>query len=322
MGRQAEPRPARWVVGGAFGSADARWHADPEDDPAEVAAAWLQHRLLRRIAARMGTAEVAPAEVARRIGKPERSTYRAVRGERLVPLDELVAWAAAFGTELFDDFPDSVSDLLPPGVPALAGDGGPGAAQPMRFVRRTALTDVPWAEVTVELATWLDATRACGTTHFLDPRVLLHALVTALFRHGVPPGVAHPGSNLGPHAEAWFDDPHPAVLVVVVDLDDSADREHSVAATRRVVEALFAAAGHDDADTRLVCQVLGRRAKERLDGYVERDGDRLRLPFDRLRVLPGSDERGPANLSGRELTEAEATEAVILVWSVDKPDLV
>lgn len=321
MGRQPDPRPAQWLAGGAFGSSDARWHATPDDDPAEVAAAWLQHRLLRRIAERMGTDEVAAAELARRIGRPERSTYRAVRGERPVSLGELMAWAGAVGLELFQDFPESVAELLPPDVPALVPNWRPGAGQPMRFVRRSNISEVEWGGVATQLAAWLAAAKANGTVQFVAPRVVLHAVVTDLFRRGVPPGVAHPGSPEGTHAEVWFDDPQPAVLVTEVDLGDPASREAALAATRRAIGAAFAAAQHD-ADTRLVCLVLSRRAKERLDGYVEQiGGGWIQLPFERLRSLPDGDKFA-ATLTGHALGQMETADGAVLVWSVEKPDVV
>lgn len=183
------------------------------------------------------------------------------------------------------------------------------------------IAEIPWAPVAGELAGWLDATRAAGTTQFVDARVVLHTVVAGLFRRGVPPGVAHPGVYFGTHAEAWFDDPHPAVLVVAVDFDESANREQALTATRRVVDAAFIAA-HHDADSRLVCVALSRRAKERLDGFLEpSDGDRIRLPFDRLRALPGGGDKLGAMLSGRALCEAKAADGVVLVWSVEKPDV-
>jgi hypothetical protein len=191
----------------------------------------------------------------------------------------------------------------------------------MRFVRRSNISEVEWSGVVTELAAWLAAAKASGTVQFVAPQVVMHAVVTDLFRRGVPPGVAHPGSAEGRHAEAWFDDPQPAVLVTEVDLGDPASREAALAATRRAIGAAFAAAQHD-ADTRLVCLVLNRRAKERLDGYVERmGGGRIQLPFERLRSLPDGDKFA-ATLTGHALGQMETADGAVLVWSVEKPDVV
>lgn len=188
MSREPELVPNAWVDQGFGLDPDASWEVDARvDRPAQIAAAYLQHRLLLRL--REQGPGLKGKDLAEVIGKSEPTASRVITGGRVLGLDDLVALAFAGGVDLRSLLDDRLERLLPSGVPQIRPNWHEGDWKPAEFVDEGDVGGLPWKMVVDSIAAWVETESGAQRLHLLSSHVLSYRLVAELADRGVEGGV-------------------------------------------------------------------------------------------------------------------------------------
>lgn len=184
--------PARFVVEGNFRGA-VSWRPQDTDEPAAVAAAFVQQQLVAAVR-RSVRRDVSAAEVARAVGRqPDDRTVADVwAGRRAIALPMLLDIALVFGVSPLptsDDPGTTLSLLFPPPYGGMLSGWVPGEGRPM-FRRPGVPSEPDWDQVAEHVAArWGDQVRD-GVSHLVRASVIAYAVVDGLAAAGVPPALA------------------------------------------------------------------------------------------------------------------------------------
>lgn len=131
-----------------FGRSGAQWVVTLQDDPAEVAAAYLQHRLVLQL----GSSHELDASTAGQLmgTSDRRTTERRVRGQQAIPLVELVRSALSGLDDPAGIIPDEPTEWFPAEARHLLSAWGPGL--PLVFTEPDTLLATVVARVTAYVA--------------------------------------------------------------------------------------------------------------------------------------------------------------------------
>lgn len=323
MGRNPDPRPADWVMGDRFGAPSAQWQTAASHDPLEAAAAWLQHRLLRRIADAQGQARVNASALGRATRRSDRSVQRLVDGTKLATLADLLGWAGAAGFDLLDEIPRQVGDLLPPGLPPLQSDWNDGEWTAPSFRKHvSSIGEVDWNWVTERIAHHFSEEEAAGRSHLLTADLVRHELIKAIGELGLSSGKAYLGNPSGEHGriDVTIDAPEPGRLAIVVNVIPSSSRDADRSRHASILRSLIGLA-ETDANPKIAVLVLARQFVEYLAdvlvGLGDSPGSAVLAPFDRLRHISALE--GTGELSGTNLASGGASPTTsVLILSLNK----
>lgn len=168
-----------------FGTdAQARWAVKPDDDPATVAAAYAQHRLI--VALRESETCDSAAQLAVMTGDSPRTVQRYFTGSATAPLPAVLAWVIGGGTLVGEAL---VNDhrFFPTDAPPLEAGWPPGSKTRMRFAPDQRDGELPWRAIGEQLTGWVTGETDSGRRHLIDTHATATRLATLLCEY-VPPG--------------------------------------------------------------------------------------------------------------------------------------
>lgn len=165
-----------------------RWPSPSlDDDPAQVAALWLHHRLLLAIRERCGH-DFSAALLARESGQHVRRAQRLTSGEQRLELSDLLAWLLVYGLDLAHLLPRTVHEAFPTEYQPLSDGIVAGARRPPCFAG-TIVSEPDWDSLCRTLCEFVDAELANGRAELLTNSVFRREGVLALAELGFPTSV-------------------------------------------------------------------------------------------------------------------------------------
>jgi hypothetical protein len=235
-----------------FGHAGHVWNPDLDQDPADVAATYLQHRMV--LAAREQLGERAPApRFAEALGLtasgPIKHVQRLVAGAASLGLPELLRWCHVFRVAPAELFRGGLGDLesYPSAYKTLVDL----AAEPLpQFRRRLALD---WTAVGLSLQSLLTEAIARTDSAFMTDEVARFCAVQALLAVGVRRELIRPYGRHGIYIVGAVE--HSLQIAASIAEDD--------VGLRRAVDSVV-----DPGDVDVTVLTLGRVSEVRLDTYV------------------------------------------------------
>jgi hypothetical protein len=181
-----------------FGRAGYQWDGDPGQDPAEIAAQYMHHRLLVRVRDHLGTrapaARIAEALGAKRDSAAEKHIRRLVSGELKLTIADLLRCCHVFkiepsealgrGLGYRNSYPDIYRALLDT------------SSQPLPTFRRRPRVD--WSHICEAVVRQL-STEDASELEFTTEQVIRHQVVQELAAIGVPRAIIAPRGSAGIH---------------------------------------------------------------------------------------------------------------------------
>lgn len=233
---------------------------------------------------------------------------------------DLLAIAAAAGIEILEQLRPDEATFIPPGVRALKGEWSAGTwSLPSFAPNPQRLEDADWAAVAEAVAEMVEDGQERRTVHALEGAGLAGAVLDALVRQGVDPGLATSTRDSEFALPGLiFDLPHAAVVGVAIEVARGS-RDAALRSLRRIVTLLH---GLSKADERFAVLVASEDISSRLNQLVTglataAAGERVHLPFRKARSsLPDDVEFADLELSVRAAVMAAANR--VLVLHVDK----
>jgi hypothetical protein len=160
------------------------WQIDAKDDPGQVAAAWLQHRVVRTLVTEGADAN----KMAACLSSEGPNSLRAkLRGDRPMSLVDLLRWAMAIQPSVLTHLPQHLSDLaqlLPPEAVRLLPDRTPGKYRRITF-QADGLVRVDWPSLQLSLSDWLEDVETDSLAWSITPQVLRVELIRQLQASGI-----------------------------------------------------------------------------------------------------------------------------------------
>lgn len=170
-----------------FGTEGCRWPPEPRDAMPQVAALYLQHRLV--LALRAAVPDVInAATVARDTGIARKTCQRQLAGTQPLGLDDLLVWCAAYDLSLMPLLPSTdLTELVPEPYRRRVRRGRLGDRAPLNFVDPG--TEPDWAAVAKALLDRLVLAQRAGASHLLTAPAVAAEAALALVAQGTPPGL-------------------------------------------------------------------------------------------------------------------------------------
>jgi hypothetical protein len=169
----------------SFGHAGYAWPLDLSEDPADLAALYLQHRVIVAARERLGDRATAPqfADALARSGSGQVKQVQRLLSGAILSVSELLQWCHAFDVDLGANLRQGLVEPTnyPPLYRAVLDVE---VSKPPRFRSRD---QVDWDQISLLLHAATVESLATGTGEFLTSDVLRLQAVRSLTQTGVPP---------------------------------------------------------------------------------------------------------------------------------------
>ncbi len=239
-----------------FGYPDVLWAPSPDDDPREVVATYLQHRIV--LAVRKNAGSMSVREMAARANVSKSTLARWLAGSELLGISALGRLAAAFGLKILDELSvsggaDGPAALLPAPYRPLAvfHDGG--------GLTFTDLTEPAWEQLAAAVASTIATAYGSGSGHLLSAAAL--AWVVADAAHRLPPTRALVDIHDADHCTVSFGLEQPVEVTVALVPDTTAGQVRTAILGELLAPRVFPSPD----SRRVVLLVMGGRGAMILD---------------------------------------------------------
>lgn len=236
-------QPREFLVAGDLHQPRALWRVDSTCDPADVAAAWLQYRVVQTLDA----SGVSVSDMAACLANETANSIRGkLRGDRAMDLVDLIRWSMAIEPGLLTLMPDELTDLaqlLPPETARLLVSRTPGGYRRATFRSGTSLDLLDWQAISVAVSDWATDTSKSHLAWLITPTVLRQELIRLLQQHGVSESMIVPVSGVEPDgAFAVIDGRHQELVVPVCAAPDGGTADQIALSCATTVGTMWATA--------------------------------------------------------------------------------
>lgn len=182
-------RPDRFLHAGKFGTRTAQWTVHSGQSAADIAAAWMQHRMAVRANDLISASAVTLSSLAEAVGEQPENLRRKLTGASQARLGDVLSWLLAMGRHDEDGLSGDAMSLLPPSHQAAARGWVPGRFDLPVFVPPAEGDPATWdwRSVAEDVHQLCRTEMLAGRGRLMEEGLLRHALLMSLERLGVEP---------------------------------------------------------------------------------------------------------------------------------------